>query len=34
MSKYTNFSNFLSQLPDFVFDYIELAYNGERLILR
>mgnify|MGYP005759563225 FL=1 len=29
MSKYTNLSNFLSQLPDFVFDYIELAYNGE-----
>ena len=29
MSKYTKLSNFLSKLPDFVFDYIELAYNGE-----
>ncbi len=29
MSKYTKLSNFLSQLPDFVFEYIELAYNGE-----
>ena len=29
MSKYTKLSNFLSQLPDFVFEYIEMAYNGE-----
>ena len=29
MSKYTKLTNFLSQLPDFVFEYIELAYNGE-----
>ena len=29
MSKHTNLANFLSQLPDFVFDYIEVAYRGE-----
>ena len=29
MSKYTKLTNFLSQLPDFVFEYIEMAYNGE-----
>lgn len=29
MSKYTKLQNFLSYLPDFAFDYIELAYNGE-----
>ena len=29
MSKYTKLSNFLSQLPDFVFEYIEMAYSGE-----
>lgn len=29
MSKHTKLMNFLSNLPDFVFDYIELAYNGE-----
>lgn len=29
MSKYTKLRQFLSNLPDFVFDYIEIAYNGE-----
>lgn len=29
MSKYTKLSSFLSRLPDFVFEYIEMAYNGE-----
>lgn len=29
MSQYTKLSNFLSQLPDFVFEYIEMYYNGE-----
>lgn len=29
MSKHTKLMNFLSNLPDFVFDYIEIAYNGE-----
>lgn len=29
MSQHTKLHNFLSQLPDFVFDYIEIAYNGE-----
>lgn len=29
MSQYTKLQNFLSYLPDFAFDYIELAYNGE-----
>ena len=29
MSKYAKLTNFLSHLPDFVFVYIELAYNGE-----
>lgn len=31
MSKRTKLMNFLSNLPDFVFDYIELAYNGESI---
>lgn len=29
MSKHTKLQKFLSQLPDFVFEYIELAYKGE-----
>ena len=29
MSQHAKLHNFLSQLPDFVFDYIEIAYNGE-----
>ena len=29
MSKYTKLTNFLSQLPDFVFEYIEISYSGE-----
>ena len=29
MSKYTKLTNFLSHLPDFVFEYIEIAYTGE-----
>ena len=29
MSKHIKLQNFLSQLPDFVFDYIALAYKGE-----
>jgi len=29
MSQYTKLHNFLSELPDFVFEYIELAYKGE-----
>lgn len=29
MNKSTKLHNFLAQMPDFVFDYIELAYNGE-----
>ena len=29
MSKYIKLTNFLSRLPDFVFEYIEMAYNGE-----
>lgn len=31
MSKYTKLTNFLSKLPDFVFDYIEIAYTGESI---
>ena len=31
MSKRTKLMNFLSNLPDFVFDYIEIAYNGESI---
>lgn len=31
MSKRTKLMNFLSNLPDFVFDYIELAYDGESI---
>lgn len=29
MSKYTKLRQFLQNLPDFVFDYIEIAYQGE-----
>ncbi|MEE1223635.1 MAG: tyrosine-type recombinase/integrase [Clostridia bacterium] len=29
MSKYTKLTNFLSHLPDFVFEYIEISYTGE-----
>ena len=31
MSKHTKLMNFLSNLPDFVFDYIEIAYIGESI---
>ncbi len=31
MSKQSKLMNFLSNLPDFVFDYIEMAYNGESI---
>lgn len=31
MSKHSNLMNFLSNMPEFVFDYIELAYNGESI---
>ncbi len=31
MSKHTKLMNFLSNMPDFVFDYIEIAYNGESI---
>lgn len=31
MSKYTNLTRFLSDMPDFVFDYIEHAYDGESI---
>lgn len=31
MSKHTKLMNFLSNLPDFVFDYIEIAYSGESI---
>lgn len=31
MSKRTKLMNFLSNLPDFVFDYIEIAYDGESI---
>ncbi len=31
MSKHSKLMNFLSNLPDFVFDYIEIAYNGESI---
>lgn len=29
MSQYTKLNNFLAQLPDFVFEYIEISYSGE-----
>lgn len=31
MSKHAKLMNFLSNLPDFVFDYIEIAYDGESI---
>ena len=31
MIKHTKLMNFLSNLPDFVFDYIEIAYSGESI---
>lgn len=31
MSKHARLMNFLSNLPDFVFDYIEISYNGESI---
>ena len=31
MSKHTKLYNFLSKMPDFVFDYIEMAYRGESI---
>lgn len=31
MSKHSKLMNFLSNMPDFVFDYIEIAYNGESI---
>lgn len=31
MSKNTKLQNFLSYMPDFVFDYIEVAYTGESI---
>lgn len=31
MSQYTKLHNFLSYLPDFAFDYIEVAYTGESI---
>ena len=31
MSKHTKLMNFLSNMPDFVFDYIEIAYSGESI---
>ena len=32
MSKHSKLMNFLSGMPDFVFDYIEIAYNAKALI--
>ena len=29
MSKYIDLTKILTRLPDFVFDYIEIAYDGE-----
>lgn len=29
MSKYSNLMNFLSNMPDFVFDYIAISYSGD-----
>lgn len=31
MSKHSKLMNFLSNMPDFVFEYIEIAYNGESI---
>lgn len=31
MSKYIDLTKILTKLPDFVFDYIEVAYNGESI---
>ena len=31
MSKYIDLTKMLTKLPDFVFDYIEIAYNGESI---
>ena len=31
MSKHSKLMNFLSGMPDFVFDFIEIAYNGESI---
>ncbi len=31
MSKHARLMNFLSNLPDFVFDYIEISYSGESI---
>ncbi len=31
MSKHTKLMNFLSNMPDFVFDYIEISYSGESI---
>lgn len=31
MSKHSKLMNFLSNMPDFVFDYIEIAYNGDSI---
>ncbi len=31
MSKYTSLDNFLSEMPDFVFEYIQLYYNGDSI---
>lgn len=31
MNKHSNLQKFLSQLPDFVYDYIEISYRGESI---
>lgn len=31
MATHTKLQQFLSKLPDFVFEYIELAYKGESI---
>lgn len=31
MSKYTNLSDFLTHMPDFIFSYIQMYYNGESI---
>ena len=31
MSRYIDLTKILTKLPDFVFDYIEVAYNGESI---
>ena len=31
MNKHVHLQQFLAQLPDFVYDYIEMAYTGESI---